>query len=305
MLILLWGLSGERPIEIVGEELTRLGLPWILLDQREVLATRVELSVGTEVRGVVRAPGYTIDLETVTAVYTRPYDSCRLPAVVQAGPASDLSRYARAVDDTLTAWTEVTPALVVNRIEPAATNDSKPYQLELIRRAGFRVPETLVTTDPEAARAFWALHGELIYKSVSSVRSQVARLCPEHSGRLDDIATCPTQFQRYIRGVDYRVHVVGTDVFACTIASDATDYRYAADLSVNLHACDLPRDVAARCVELAATIGLPVAGIDLRRCDDDEWYGFEVNPCPAFSYYEDATGLPIGAAIAALLARGD
>jgi len=53
---------------------------------------------------------------------------------------------------------------------------------------------------------------------------------------------------------------------------------------------------------LAASLDLVVAGIDLRRTPDGEWYCFEVNPSPAFSYYESATHQPISAAIAALLA---
>jgi glutathione synthase/RimK-type ligase-like ATP-grasp enzyme len=49
---------------------------------------------------------------------------------------------------------------------------------------------------------------------------------------------------------------------------------------------------------------LPVAGIDLRRTPEGEWYCFEVNPSPAFTYYESRTGQPIGRAIAKLLAAG-
>jgi len=49
---------------------------------------------------------------------------------------------------------------------------------------------------------------------------------------------------------------------------------------------------------------LAVAGIDLRRTPEDEWYCFEVNPSPAFSFYEEATHQPIAEAIAALLAGG-
>jgi glutathione synthase/RimK-type ligase-like ATP-grasp enzyme len=58
-------------------------------------------------------------------------------------------------------------------------------------------------------------------------------------------------------------------------------------------------------MRLAAAMNLHVAGIDLR-CGqfDSEWYCFEVNPSPGFIYYEDATGLPIGSAIARLLIRG-
>ena len=39
-----------------------------------------------------------------------------------------------------------------------------------------------------------------------------------------------------------------------------------------------------------------------RRRPAGDWYCFEANPSPAFTFYEDATGQPIGRSIAALLA---
>ncbi|MFC7543867.1 hypothetical protein ACFQU2_36610 [Siccirubricoccus deserti] len=45
-----------------------------------------------------------------------------------------------------------------------------------------------------------------------------------------------------------------------------------------------------------------MAGIDLKRRRDGSWVCFEVNPSPGFSWFEAATGQPIAAAIAALLA---
>jgi glutathione synthase/RimK-type ligase-like ATP-grasp enzyme len=144
----------------------------------------------------------------------------------------------------------------------------------------------------------------LIYKSVSSVRSIVARLQSTDLDRLADIAACPTQFQQYIPGTDYRVHVVGDELFASEIVSCVADYRYGSAGQVTMHSFELPQDIADRCVRLAAEFGLAVAGIDLRRSPDGEWYCFEVNPAPAFSYYEDRTGQAIGNAIACLLAAG-
>ena len=47
---------------------------------------------------------------------------------------------------------------------------------------------------------------------------------------------------------------------------------------------------------------LPLAGIDLRRTPDGRYVCFEVNPSPAFSFYERRTGLPIAHAIARHLA---
>jgi glutathione synthase/RimK-type ligase-like ATP-grasp enzyme len=126
-----------------------------------------------------------------------------------------------------------------------ASNSSKPYQAQCIRRHGFAVPETLVTTDPRAARDFWARHGEVIYKSVSGIRSRVSRLRPETADRLDDVQWCPTQFQAYVPGREHRIHVVGDEVFACEITAEADDYRYATPGTIQI---SLPcADVADNC----------------------------------------------------------
>jgi glutathione synthase/RimK-type ligase-like ATP-grasp enzyme len=185
-----------------------------------------------------------------------------------------------------------------------ASNDSKPYQSQLIRSAGFSVPETLVTTDPDAARAFWRRHGDVIYKSVSSIRSIVTRLTLEHIERMRDVRWCPTQLQAYVHGQDYRVHVVGQRLFATAITSSADDYRYASrqGAEVALRTVSLPDDVAERCLALSKVLELPLAGVDLRRADNGDWYCFEVNPSPCFTYYEHHTHQPMAEAVAHYLA---
>jgi glutathione synthase/RimK-type ligase-like ATP-grasp enzyme len=299
--ILLWGLSGERPIEAVRAALDEAGAPHLFLDQRDVLETGIEFSAGVTVEGTLRVGDRRLDLADVSAVYLRPYDSCRIPRIVRDGLGSASWRHAAAVDAAFIAWLEVADATLVNPFAAMATNESKPYQLERIRRLGFRTPDTLLTTDPAAARAFWEEHGEVIYKSVSGVRSKVARLRPDDLGRLDDVTSFPTQLQRYVEGTDHRVHVVGGEVYACEIRCPEDDYRYPVGEPAEIRPCQLDPEITTRCVALAADLGLHVAGIDLRRTPSGEWFGFEVNPSPAFTYYEEATGLPIARAVARFL----
>lgn len=302
MLIALWGFGAERTLTLVAEALRRLGAPTRLIDQADVLETTVLLDVDAGVRGSVRTRDQTIELESITALYQRPYDSRLLPTVAAVGESG--WQHAVAVDDALASWSELTPALVVNRLGAMTSNSSKPYQLRQIARFGFSVPETLVTTDPRDAREFWERHGEVVYKSVSGVRSRVARLHHGDDARLEDVASCPTQFQVYIAGRDHRVHVVDTDVFASAVDCEADDYRYAGDLPLEIRSCQIPRDVEDRCRQLASALDLPVAGIDLRLAHDGTWYCFEVNPSPAFALYQEATGQPIGDAIARFLTTG-
>jgi glutathione synthase/RimK-type ligase-like ATP-grasp enzyme len=298
--ILLWGLSGDDPLDDVARELRRTRQPHVWIDQRAVLATHVDLDA-SGCAGWVDTPAAGIALGDITALYIRGYDAHQLPAVREGG--DEARTHVRSVDARLWCFADVAPILVLNRPTAMNSNNSKPYQAQLIRDS-FLVPQTLVTTDPDAARAFWDRHGAVVYKSVSGQRSIVTRLSPDDSGRLDDLRWCPTQLQEYVPGRDYRVHVVDRQVFATEVLSSADDYRYAArqGTDVALRAVELPDDVVERAIGLADALNLPLAGIDLRRATNGAWYCFEVNPSPCFSYYESHTGQPITAAVAALLA---
>lgn len=305
MTILLWGPASDPPLQAVYAELYQQGIPTFLLDQERVLQTQFQWTVGTSMEACIQMGEQFLNLSAVTAVYLRAHDSCQTSALAAAELGSTAWNHAIALDRALTAWAELAPGLTLNRPSAMAANHSKPYQMEQIRRSGFGVPHTLLTTDPEAALAFWEQYGEVIYKSISGVRSQVSRLTAEHRDRLAHLTWCPTQFQQYIPGCDYRVHVVGTQLFACEIVSQADDYRYAAEAEEVpvLRSVQLPDAVQQRCQLLAAELNLPVAGIDLRQTPEGEWYCFEVNPSPGFTYFQHETGQPISAAIAHLLAN--
>jgi glutathione synthase/RimK-type ligase-like ATP-grasp enzyme len=195
---------------------------------------------------------------------------------------------------------------VVNRVAGGMSNNSKPYQGLLLRGAGLRVPPTLVTNDADAARAFHAKHGDVIYKSLSGVRSIVRRLGPEGVARLECLRNGPAQFQAFVEGDNVRVHTVADRVFAARIRCDAVDYRYAHrdGLSMAMEPTTLPRAIERACVTVARNLDLLLARIDLKETPQGDWYCFEVNPCPGFLYYERHSGLPISAALADLLHGG-
>jgi glutathione synthase/RimK-type ligase-like ATP-grasp enzyme len=289
----------------VRGQLELIGVPTVFVDQRLVLETEVDLTAGDELNASLQIGDQHWDLGEVTAVYQRPYLSTQLSTIVQSGTDSAAWRHACQVDDALASWCDVASAFVVNRSAAMAANDSKPYQLQQIRKFGWSVPETLITTDQAAARSFWEQHREVVYKSISGIRSRVSRLRLEHLERFSNISCCPTQFQRYVAGTDYRVHVVGSEVFACEVLCDADDYRYPTHDAAVVRTSSIPGDVEERCRTMALAMQLPFAGIDLRRTPDGEWFCFEVNPSPGFTYYENAAGQPISRAVAELLTSED
>lgn len=303
-MILLWGLKQDGPLNAVHDALLRRDIPVTLLDQGHLLEAEIALEVGKDIQGSIVSEDGRIDLDAVTAAYVRCDDWRKLPEIAAHGEGSAAWDHMLRFDDALITWLELTPARVINRLSSMAPNGSKPYQLAWIRSFGFDVPETLITTDPEAARAFYKQHGKVIYKSISGVRSIVSQLTREELARLKDIRWCPTQFQEYVSGTDYRAHVVGEQIFVAEIRCEADDYRYATrqDMDVELVTGEIPQACAKQCLAMAKAMDLQVAGIDLRRTPDGRWYCFEVNPSPAFTYYEDRTGQAISDAIADLLA---
>jgi len=301
-MILLCGIPTETPIALVREALDENNTPYVVLNQRKFSTMKMSLDIsGGKPSGKLHVNGDSYSVDEFTGVFTRLMDYHHLPELQDEPANSPQLRFCSNLFETLTRWAEISSARVVNRVAPMGSNFSKPFQAQLIKRYGFAVPETLITNDPELVRAFRDRHGRVIYKSISGVRSIVQTLSDDDMTRIDNIRWCPTQFQAFVEGTNVRVHTVGDRVFATAIKTDATDYRYAHRQSgdhAELRPVELSDDLAEMCVNLSAGLGLAFAGIDLKITPDHEAYCFEVNPSPAFSYYESQTGQPISRAVA-------
>jgi hypothetical protein len=307
-MILLWGILEDKPLATVYDTLNRMGAPVVLVDQDSIFSTELDLSIGYDVEGILRVSKGSIDLSSITCSYLRPYALRELFGSESSEKYSDRKwQHAVYLEEALSSWLELTPTLVINRLTSMSLTNSKPFQLTQIQSVGFKIPETIVTTDPREVMKFWQRHGTVIYKSISGVRSIISRLTSKHLDLLGNVAWCPTQFQEYIPGNDYRVHVVGKEIFCCRISSKADDYRYAHRRGESVHIVPftLPEEIGSKCKRLATSMGLIVAGIDLRLAENGDWYCFEINPSPGFTYYQDFTGHRIDTAIARLLASTD
>lgn len=256
--------------------------------------------------GTIRGPDWTLNLGEIRGVFIRYVGMDGHAPLTSIQPA--LADVAVAEAQTgLAALVEHLPCPVANRAAGSTSNHSKPYQALLIREAGLQTPRTLITSDPEAARDFYdTCGGDVIFKSLSGVRSIVRRMEPRDLERLHHLRTGVAQFQAYLPGDNIRVHTVGDDLFATRVHSGAVDYRYARQQgsTVEMEPTTLPPPIAAACHGLAAKMRLIIAGIDLKQTPDGEFYCFEVNPSPAFAFYEQRTGQPISEALVEVL-RGN
>jgi glutathione synthase/RimK-type ligase-like ATP-grasp enzyme len=305
-MILHCGIPSEPPLARLARGLTDQGVDFRVFNQRrwQEVGLRLEITPAG-LGGRLRIGGEDWDVAEFSGIYFRCMDDRLLPELAGEPAGSSVRSRCRTLHDAFLHWLEVMPARCINRPSAMASNGSKPYQAQLIREHGFLFPESLITNDPEAVRRFAAEHGRVIYKSMSGVRSIVAEMAEADWRRIGRIRWCPAQFQAFVDGTNVRVHVVGNEVFATAIESDATDYRYAERQGHRgscLAAADLEDGLAQRCIELTAGLGLAFAGIDLKLASDGRVFCFEVNPSPGYSFYESHTGQPIADGVARYLA---
>jgi glutathione synthase/RimK-type ligase-like ATP-grasp enzyme len=199
------------------------------------------------------------------------------------------------------------PGLVVNRPLAGWENSSKLTQLRLLTEAGFRAATSLVTTRAQDLMGLRSNIPDLIYKSASAQRSIVDLLGDTALLRIPALAYCPVLFQEAISGPDIRAHVVGDEIYCVRIESNQVDYRYAASRGGERRLTryeHLPPELAKRCIAFAASRGLSVAGFDFKIAESGEYFCLEMNPSPAFPFFDGCLDGDISNAVVRLLASG-
>ena len=207
---------------------------------------------------------------------------------------------------SIDALLENTEAMVINRSKSQFLNSSKLFQSWIIQKYWFNIQNSIISNDPAKVKDFIENNKEngVIYKSCSSERSIVKKLKKEDYNNLDLVKNVPHLFQECVEGYDIRVHTLVTgQVFACKIVSNDADYRY--DSERKIVPIDIPEKLAKQCVKMTADMGLYLSGVDLRVTKDEKYYCFEVNPSPAFSWYQYQTGLPITKAVGDMMINAE
>ncbi|MBL7500109.1 hypothetical protein I6A84_11950 [Frankia sp. CNm7] len=219
----------------------------------------------------------------------------------------------RGLTSALAAWLDHVPGPVANRPGAWADNGTKPLHEARLARAGFAVPASLTSADPQALRAF-AAAGPTVVKALSGVRATARVVSPaEFTAAAGFTPACgPVHLQRQVDGVDLRVHVCGDVVYAQRItarpdavaarAADArplVDYRELDAVGLDFAAVDLPDDLTRRLVATTAESGLLFAGWDLKAEEGagGTYWVLEANPMPGYDWYDRRAGGAISAAL--------
>ena len=198
------------------------------------------------------------------------------------------------------------PIPVVNRPNQMGSNGSKPFQSFLIRQYGICSPDTIITSSRDFFEQWLKRWGASIFKSISGVRSIVQNTDKISDEMWKALRNSPAQFQEMLDGDNIRVHVIGNKVFPLRIRSEVVDYRYSGreGKENKFQTVILPGKIKKACVQLTAALGLHFSGIDLLLTKKGEYYCFEVNPSPGYSYFENCGGIQITEALCDYLETG-
>jgi glutathione synthase/RimK-type ligase-like ATP-grasp enzyme len=302
--------SPEDPhAQAVMAELDRMGRPHRMLNLAEFpgkLSLTARLDGCRSDFSLTFADGARIPMDSVTAVWWRRPQAFGFPEI------KDPAHRHFAQSEAATAFQgmyQASSALWINHVVRDAAAAHKPWQLQLAREAGLSIPETLITNDPEEARAFWRRHpGEVIYKPFLQTYHawrETRKIQPEEEALAEAVRLTPVLFQRYVPAVcDLRVTVIGERLFAAAARGEEYELDIRFNLQTQYRPHDLPAEVEERLFALMRRLGLEYGAVDFRLTPEGEYVFLEVNPAGQFLYIEKATEQPIARALAEHLARG-
>lgn len=283
--------------------LERKGLPFHRLNAESYHREHGAFALrdGTVTRTVRDSGGTAIDLASVQSVW---YRRAIHPSV---SPSVSAEQQRFVAGETRHFWAGLVlsaQARWVNPIDKVSVGELKLVQLALAQRLGFIIPNTLVSREPDALRAFVREEGAAICKPVyhgllvtpDARASAYTRRITERD--LDDwsaIEVCPVLLQTEVpRRADVRVTFVGTAVFAVRITSTDTalvDWRVPGAPLV-YEAFDLPQSISVMCRAMLEAMGLHYGAFDFIEDLNGRLVFLEINPTGEWAWLEEQLGLP-------------
>ncbi|AYN42993.1 ATP-grasp ribosomal peptide maturase [Streptomyces dangxiongensis] len=305
-------LTSEEDVtaDMVVLRLGEAGVPVVRLDPAD-LTNGVALSgefVHGACRGHLSVGGRLVGINGLRSVWVRRPGS---PAARAAQPSAWLTEES---SQALYGMLRSSDARWMNHPDAAHRARHKPWQLRLAQSCGLPVPATLITTFPQAARAFAERFPDLVVKPVSGAHPQeppravpTSRVAPDAD--FTAVAFGPTLLQRRIaKRADIRLTAVGGTLLAARKPTDPdagpddVDVRFAPSVSPWLPA-DVPPRVAEGVLRYLRDAGLAYGAFDFAEDADGIWWFLECNQSGQFGFVEMDTGQPIAATIAAWLAE--
>lgn len=304
-------------VDLVAEALTRRGArPFRLNTERFPASLKLSARLGNDgAAHVVADAGARLSTEEVRAVWARKFWMPRMaPDLDERFREMCVRESAAALEGFLDA---LHGARWVNDIQRERAAENKQRQLRVAAAAGLRIPRTLVTNDPSAARQFFdETEGRTVAKllrpltvsmNADSEFVYTSRVSAEDLAAAETLRHSPMVFQELIpKARELRVAWVAGEAFTGALDASGTsrgrtDWRRAAPEECRWETAELPAEVSAGLRSLMSELGLVFGAVDLICTPAGEHVFLEVNPAGEWGMLERDLGLPIADAIARAL----
>lgn len=253
--------------------------------------------------------GRMIKREDISAVYFHHPISPKLAAGLDD---DDLMFAERETVETLrSVWRLIPNELWLNHPKHIWIGSNKVDQLAVAIDQGFKVPDTLISSEKNSVESFIGLtdsniiakavkHG-FVTKEKEMWVASTRRLPKAYMSDYDSYFEIPITYQHEVQKTyDIRVVVVGSKVFATAIHSQGqketeVDWRVGDILDINLphESIELPKNIEQKCCKIVKHYSLKYSSIDLVYSDNKEYYFLELNPNGQWAWIEQLTGKPI------------
>lgn len=315
--ILLVTTSADAASDAVASALSRAGAKYLRIDtERFPLDSRSSTWTGADTPRTNWSDAGLSDLSGLRSVWLRRH---RLPVLANMLPAH--AEYSLRESD----WYLKGVLFAIHAARRNVSWMSKPTalweaesklrQLQAAVHVSLECPPTLVSNDPEDIRCFFARHRSVVAKPLKlgyfdygDTQSATFTTTITADALADDSAlvAAPVIYQPNVpKQFDVRVTIVGDQVFAATIDSQAeptakTDWRQtASDLAHERHS--LPMDVERSCLQLMRELDLAFGALDFVLTPDGRYVFLEINPNGQWLWIEDKLGFPITESVASWL----
>ncbi|MDX6694853.1 MAG: hypothetical protein QOF02_2456 [Blastocatellia bacterium] len=308
-------------VELVADALTRLGArPFRLNTDRFPTSVKLSARAGDgRASQFITDAGAQLSTAEIRAVWARKLWSPQMDADLdERYREMCVTESVAALEGFLDALSD---ARWVNDLQRERAAENKQRQLRLAAQSGLRVPRTLVTNDPFAARQFYdEMEGRMVAKllrpltvsmNAPSLFVYTSRVSEEDLAHAELLRHSPMVFQELIpKAFELRVAWVAGEAFTGALDASGTsrgqtDWRLAMPTECAWRKAELPIEVLRGLDGMMSELGLVFGAIDLICAPSGEHIFLEVNPAGEWGMLERDLGLPISDAIARALLLPD
>ncbi|TVQ43351.1 MAG: hypothetical protein EA365_12720 [Gloeocapsa sp. DLM2.Bin57] len=250
-------------------------------------------------QGRLKLPnGDILAFEEISSVFWRTMYPVKIPKL------EDRQQYQIAHNDsmsTLRTFLQESSIRWVNSWQAYQFHREKPLQLKKVQQLGVRIPDTLITNEPQAVLEFAQRYPQVIFKPVyGGAHTGILSQDYLDTQRLNRVLkVSPITLQEYIPGTNIRSYVIGKSVYSAEIRSNSVDFRR--DKQTQLLPVQLPDSLINDCLKITPALWLEWTAIDWRLTPDGEYVFLEANFSPMFLYFERQTNFPITKSLLQLL----